>query len=109
MGMKKWHENIPASGVLCKCNGNFIALVTRYDAAHEGMPFIGSGQRFNKDVPLTAAEWWIFAPWQDMDSAPLRKAILVMEADGVILNQMLLASFERENYIKWLPLPKADK
>ena len=58
-----------------------------------------------KKPPLTAEEWWQFAPWQGMDSAPLYKAIVVLPANHKVFTTSLVAEIERSNYKKWLPLP----
>jgi len=68
-------------------------------------------------VPLTAADWWQFAPWLDMKDAPIKECIIILCNDG----NMKTAKFSSarnmfltknggavENGIKWLPLPTGD-
>jgi len=70
----KWHENIPTQGVLCKVKtSGSIVRITGESNLYEGELMDGIGKRhFEIDnlTPLTAAEWWKFAPWQDMKDAP---------------------------------------
>jgi hypothetical protein len=58
-------------------------------------------------IPLTAAEWWDFAPWQPIDSAPLQAKILMRYSDGIIrLLYCDKAELENEPHpVEWLPLP----
>ena len=58
-------------------------------------------------ITLTPAEWWQFAPWQGMDSAPLRVKILMMYNDNAIrLLYFDIATLDDDIHpVKWLPLP----
>ena len=60
-------------------------------------------------VPLTATDWWQFAPWQEMETAELMTMIIVINNDGVFTMTMLHDDKQRAAYKKWLPLPTAEK
>jgi hypothetical protein len=110
---KKWYENIPAGVILCRKKGGSVRLINfvsnelgfflnGVDLCH-GIPLV-------ELTPITAAEWWDFAPWRTMDSAPRDGSeILLLFGNRVILTNCADYSFwtEKENFhpIKWLPLP----
>jgi hypothetical protein len=119
MNEKKWNENIPDGGVLCKENssGSIVRILSKSNLFN-GMVMDDcvSKNHFDTDelTPLTAEEWWQFAPWQDMDSAPLLTQIFISGErdfeDGTVFNIVMLHDDEQRGwYKKWLPLPKADK
>jgi hypothetical protein len=74
-------------------------------------------------TPLTPAEWWDFAPWQDMKDAPrdgseftaitkdnrICTAYFEPEEDCFITDFKSNGDYYRVFHFKWLPLPKADK
>jgi len=114
---KEWHENIPENGVLCYApNGIMtnIILVTS-----DGRAWNGDSNWFNVDqlIPLTAEEWWDFAPWQDMDKpVTANNNFLVMTRHREIVTVYLSkhGAIRREHSgseilikdcLKWLPLP----
>lgn len=109
----KWNENIPPQGVLCKeKSSNSIVRVMGKSNIHDAMVVDDCISRNHFDIdeltPLTAFEWWGFAPWQDMKDAPLYVAIVVMLKNGKIQTTSLVAEIERDNYKKWMPLPTAQ-
>ena len=55
---------------------------------------------------LTASEWWEFAPWQGIATAPLLTKILVNNCDGFFNIAILHDEEQRGWYKKWLPLPE---
>ena len=70
-------------------------------------------------VPITAADWWQFAPWQDMETAPLFTPLL-LKGNGIIQNSVYGINESDDLYIYatdetidvtksecegWLPLP----
>jgi len=70
---------------------------------------------------LTAEEWWLFAPWQDMDSIPKNKMVLIRCVDGDIYPSVVnengkissAVSYKigidsvrvQDYFVGWLPLP----
>ena len=110
---KKWYDDIPPGGVLCYApNGMMtnIILVTKDSKAWNG-----DSNYFIVDelTPLTAAEWWDFAPWQDVKDAPQTGWFLVIEnCTGKIqlakryLDDEFIDEFNQSIvFKKWLPLP----
>ena len=61
--------------------------------------------RDDDSVTIPRADWWKFAPWQGMETAPMCEDILVTKNNGKVFSIYLVADFERDNYKKWLPLP----
>lgn len=105
---KKWHENIPKNGVLCRENTmGGVVRITGKSNLYQGNVMDGVSKRhFDIDdlTPLTAAEWWKFAPWQDMDSAPNNTPIFVRYDDGLVSIEIALNWAVRKNIVAWLPL-----
>lgn len=126
MKEKKWHDDIPEKGVLCKdSTGNLVKIVPcdkdgdDYYALNWDEDCISSsgyGYHHDELTPLTADEWWGFAPWQDMKDAQIGVKILIdlgikcviglqykkeifITTDGMIIDKP----------IKWLPLPQVKK
>jgi len=108
----KWYENIPQQGVLCKESGTgFIFAVS-----HEMVSTAPSLKDIDRLTPLTAAEWWQFAPWQSMSSAPRDGSLLLIWC----LHAWHIGYYDSENECfasceflllgaeKWLPLPTGD-
>ena len=63
-------------------------------------------------VPLTPAEWWKFAPWQDMKDAPKTGELIIIMTDN---NDFFVSYWNHQwcfdgvsKAIKWLPLPAGD-
>ena len=117
MNEKKWHENIPERGMLCKekSSGSIVRIIGETDHVDFDMVFDDSMRRHVYDPDeltlLTAAEWWDFAPWQDMKDAPLLIPIFAIGKmdfeDGNVCNIVMLHDDEQYCwYKKWLPLPK---
>lgn len=119
MSKKKWHENIPEKGVLCKdSNGSIVRIMGK--SKFDGMVVDDCVSQTDFDIdeltPLTAAEWWKLAPWQDMKDAPRDGSrVLLLSVIGRIEigyfynncwhdlgNSRLDAKF-------WLPLPQVSK
>jgi len=114
---KEWHENIPENGVLCKTKSGGIRLTTR----NEGdFCFLDGGNinyMYAEDLsPLTADEFWKFAPWQDMDSAPRDETHFLINHNGVLCDCWFkfglfraLNPIDANEFVvidfKWLPLP----
>lgn len=131
MNDKKWYENIPENGVLCKCSDGSYKLITSIENDyHMDDCTIYGVSDFGEDeidylTPLTADEWWKFAPWQDMDSAPrdgsditaitkdsggkICTAYYDPEEECFITDFKSNGNFYRVFDFKWLPLPKARK
>jgi hypothetical protein len=110
---KKWHENIPENGVLCKekSSGSIVRITEKSCSIKLVIDDRSKRHVYDPDelTPLTAAEWWDFAPWQDMKDAPLFVDIMVHKNNGKVFSARLVAEFERDNYKKWLPLPQVSK
>jgi len=114
---KEWHENIPENGVLCKekSSGSIVRIMGKSNLL-DSMVVDDCRRRnhFGTDelTPLAAEEWWKFAPWMDMDSAPTGTAkFLGMLENGEIVECHIYKSGIIKNgdfvvkLIKWLPLP----
>ena len=117
MSIKKWHDDIPDGGVLCKRKNGEIVLITHLSGIYKDATTPNGNTFVTRNLtPLTAAEWWDFAPWQDMDSAPRDGSrVLLLSVSGRIEigyfynncwhdlgNSRLDAKF-------WLPLPQVSK
>ncbi len=114
----KWHENIHEKGVLCKIKSTGrIILVEGLKGATVAVQ--GGLESYPEHLtPLTAAEWWDFAPWHDMESAPLCKIFIVDGYGNVVIgrkyervcSQFVTCHDNQEIYNpkKWLPLPIGD-
>jgi len=131
MSKKKWHESIPAGGVLCKENssGSIIRIMGKVKSSDFFMLFddCTSKHYFGMDelTPLTAAEWCDFAPWQDMKGAQKDTLFLALLKNGNVIPAYIssvhgdigirLVNGEIDeiypaNYFKgWLPLPQVSK
>jgi len=121
MSNEKWFDEISPQGVLCKCNDSIIAVIVDYIPSPDGMPFVSVGQRFSKAEPLTAQDWWDFAPWQSIETAPIDTPIIIM-VKGVVQDAIYAVNEKNEAYLwfngevmaytteidKWLPLPKVN-
>jgi hypothetical protein len=114
--MNEWYKNIPPQGVLCKTNGYSNDYAVIVNPSEEDFMDVYDGECISKSgdvyliselTPLTAAEWWSFAPWQPMKTAPLHEKILVNNVDCLYQTAILNAEEHREWYERWLPLPKA--
>jgi len=122
-----WYENTPEKGVLCKENssGSIVRIIGKTDHINFDMVYDDSIRRHVYDpeelTPLTAAEWWQFAPWQDMKDAPRDGSLMFImcenrefhigcyDDDGdydVPIN--IYGDTELTRAIKWLPLPKVQ-
>jgi len=102
MSKKKWHENIPAGGVLCKENssGSIVRIIgkSNLDDSMVIDDCVSSHHFYHDELtPLTAAEWWEFAPWKDMDSAPRDEPMLII-ANGVVQQGVFAVSDDGEIY-----------
>ena len=127
MSKKKWHENIPAGGVLVNWLDSVIRIMSYDD---DGCVFDDSGDCYvMSDVeymrPLTAAEWWDFAPWQDIKDAKKDMLFLALLKNGNVIPAYIssehgdigirLVNGEIDeiypvNYFKgWLPIPQVSK
>ena len=67
------------------------------------------------DSPLSAQEWWDFAPWNyDLNSAPIMIAMLIKFDDGQVLQAYqhtnglsgLPGGRKKIGAVAWLPLPE---
>ena len=101
----KWYENIPENGVLINIKDNDFNEVILFKPIHK--------ERFSDDelegcTPITAAEWWDFAPWQDMKDAPLYELISVKWINGTVSTVTLDDNPVPLNIMGWLPLPAGD-
>jgi len=107
---KEWYENIPENGVLCKKSTGAIRLIT---SVSNNIAYFDGDNKCNgihvEDLTLlTAAEWWDFALWQGMDSAPLEKEIMVISGTGIFSVVYFMQESQKKYYIKWLPLPTGE-
>ena len=114
MNDKKWYENIPEQGVLCKSIYGVILIkshitekyvdgyVVEYLIDDDGNQF-----NINEVTPLTPQEWWQFAPWQDVDeNTPKNTPVLTIDNYGVIGIEQYLYWGYLKGTRKWLPLPE---
>jgi len=103
---KEWHENIPENGVLCKDDTGEIQLITKVKGIF-GFRGLDYGYPLSKLTPLTADEFWDFAPWRDMRDAPEKQKILILFSDSV--TRIMYFNPEMLNYdaypVKWMSLP----
>ena len=117
----EWYRNIPPQGVLVFDGDENIQLIVdmtvNYDL--DGIAYNDAVSKSDDtfDIkhlrPLTAEEWWDFAPWQPMETAPLLEHILALkkadfENKDVVTMTMLHCDSQRNGYKKWLPLPMVD-
>jgi len=113
---KEWHENIPENGVLCKKDNDTVVRIVasnNFDAWTDNSEFIA----LEYLTPLTTAEFWYFAPWQGMDSAPSDGSLMLIldNSDWHIgyydaENECFTScEFNLLNPKKWLPLPTGHK
>ncbi|MGZ5077006.1 MAG: hypothetical protein ACXV9R_10320 [Methylobacter sp.] len=111
-----WSDNIPEQGVLCVSTiSNSLHLITRADK--EWAYTVSGCPRVIKQLrPLTPQEWWQFAPWQSMDTAPMDGTEVLLKNEK---HQIEACCFYGdwcygENYtdflnpIAWLPLPECN-
>jgi len=103
MSNKKWHENIPENGVLCKDYSGIIKLIIASNM-YDGWTNSGEFIALENLTPLTAQEWWDFAPWQGMDSAPIETELLASR-NGIFSVVYFMQESQKKSYEKWLPLP----
>jgi len=117
MEMKKWHENIPKNGVLCKQLDGSYKLITsiEHDYHLNDCTTYGVSEYGEDDIedlsPLTAAEWWDFAPWLDIESAPDDAWVLILDTFNTTHMAIKIGGQWDESYftpVKWLPLPTGD-
>jgi len=122
---KEWHENIPENGVLCKekSSGSIVRIMGKSNLLDSMvMDDCRSRNHFGTDemTPLTAAEWWEFAPWNGMGkSVPANNNFLVMtrhreiatvylSKHGTIRREHSGSEILIKDCLKWLPLPAGD-
>jgi hypothetical protein len=115
-----WSDNIPECGVLCKTLvSERVGVAMKRDNPDDcsDVDFFGRPTNPRHIIPITAAEWWQFAPWNyDIGSAPINKEqlILVKRHDGAIYRAYWhkmyscwwSGSIQVMNPIAWLPLPE---
>jgi hypothetical protein len=113
MEKKKWHENIPENGVLCRHkDGRTLLIKTAGD--EWGFDVSSANSHYLNDLtPITAAEWWDFAPCQNMESAPINIDILIDIGGGkLVIGRGYKDIFITpqgaiiNNPVKWIPLPQ---
>lgn len=118
---KKWYENIPENGVLCRylgCDGShFVHIKDRTDLNEFCLDY---GLNDEDIKPIAPNEFWQFAPWQDLKDAPAKQEILVefvIDSEKFIIQ---VSKIDNEFYnhlgqeitanpIKWLPLPEESQ
>lgn len=112
---KKWYENIPKKGMLCKVKSSdtVVVIVSSKQNPFNSVNFIckdkdGFYVTHDELTPLTSEEIWQFMPWQGMDSAPMNKPMLVTNNQDNVFSTVLFAEIERDCYKKWLPLPQVQ-
>ena len=123
---KKWHEEIPPQGVLRKeiSSGSIVRIIGK-SHKHNGFVVDDCLTPNAFDVaeltPLTAQEWWEFAPWQSIETAPIDTPIIIM-VKGVVQDAVYAVNEKNEVYLwfngeviaytteidKCLPLPRAN-
>jgi hypothetical protein len=123
--MSEWHKNIPEKGMLA-INGDddveiIVGMTVDYDtdgfAYNDAVSKSGDTFDIKHLRPITAEEWWDFAPWQDMDTLAAYDNVLLTDfinfekgfindngrAYGALpISPSPLLAFTP---IKWLPLP----
>lgn len=130
MSDKKWHDNIPVCGVLVKEKFNDIDIVSVLvsvgnitDSANQVVEYFGVNALgdelgcIDNLTPLSAQEWWDFAPWQGMDNPVLannnflvmtrhREAVTAyLSKHGVIRREHCGSEILIKDCLRWLPLP----
>lgn len=114
--MNDWTKNIPENGILCLDTTFFnYHVIHRCDGKR---CFDSIGNYFaNKDFlrPLTSQEWWYFAPWQSMDSAPKDENLIMVKDHknnirvtkwDIDYECWMYKNCEFNDPIGWLPLPE---
>ena len=110
---EKWYEEMPEQGVFCRGNdseGVFYIVVTKEiinDAPKDEL------EKFRQ---VSAQEWWQFAPWQPMRTAPRNREIFVVKDKNGNVSQCYESEFgfeydeittdDETDFLGWLPLPK---
>jgi hypothetical protein len=121
MSNKKWYENIPKKGVLvsvpCGQLENIIIRIMSFRVDEDWIYFTDDNDIEWRDSlnnieinPLNTQEWWDFAPWQPMETAPRDEDILVVFDDGNFTQIMFESGTDpaQPRCKKWLPLPKVN-
>lgn len=108
--MKWYYENIPEKGVLCKTKKGNIHAITELYGKYLVKTQSGNVMCYSELTPITAEEWWDFAPWKDIETAPAFETIVAMDDLGKTFPTAFTDEEEipRSHYKKWLPLPKGD-
>lgn len=111
---KKWYENIPKNGVLCKVaadDAQFVYIRDTHDLAEFCCDYAADETIL---TPITPTEWWNFAPWQDIKEAKGNEKVFLLFSDGFM-------TVDRPDYtkigygglrvgaIKFLPLPEESQ
>lgn len=107
---KKWYENITPKGVLINIKDDDFEETIVFKPHHT--------ERFDTDeldlcVPVTAEEWWNFAPWQPIKTAPRDGDVFIVKTKKGRIGECVDCGngfegvfFDDENeLIQWLPLP----
>lgn len=123
---KEWYKEIPENGVLCKDCFNGYVLVIPVNEDNERVlcdnedcvTTMGAGYHHDDLTPITAQEWWEFAPWRNIRTVPSNENVFVI-ANGVF--QYCPCQFDGKYWLdiygdiiedffptKWLPLPKVE-
>ena len=111
---KKWHENIPENGVLCKQSNGSYKVITEieHDYHFDDCTTYGVSEYGEDEIedltPLTAKEIWQFMPWQDMDSYPRDASrCFVRYKNSGWIDLKVPTEVDIRDDIEWLPLPQA--
>ena len=115
---KEWYKKIPQQGVLCVCNKDIIAVIYDYKEDID-CPFVSIGQRFSSARPLNFDEWWQFAPWQPMETAPKNGEVFLLKDKNGNVHSCYESEFgfeydgittdDEADFLGWLPLPKTGE
>jgi hypothetical protein len=111
MSNDKWWENIPNRGMLIKNLDTNLRQIVPFAVITKAV--IDDDTDISHARPATAEEWWQFAPWQPIETVPLRQKVLMLCSDDRIrllyFDKKWLANYLPEiKPIKWLPLPKFE-
>jgi hypothetical protein len=118
---KQWQQEIPQQGVLVKqifngiklisCLASIASLVHDDDLTitrQYGVDAIGDDiGDISEITPLTAEEWWQFAPWEPIETAPRKEMIIAVTESGIM--RMIVLTMSSDKYVKWLPLAKRQR
>jgi hypothetical protein len=125
MSNKKWYEKIPDQGAIVKIDTPSLCIAHIAKVSNNGYVidvFGNNDYNINDLSPITAQDWWQFAPWQPIETAPKKGYFLGISKTNEIQLVEFSTGFRIGNSYfkeecftdssgepfcpeKWLPLP----